>query len=66
MVISNGNNNLAQLSQLGQLGLSSPLNVSNLAGNPSMSSQKAPSALNAPILARVHNVRPGCGSCGRH
>jgi hypothetical protein len=27
---------------------------------------KTPSALNAPILARVHNVRPGCGSCGRH
>jgi hypothetical protein len=27
---------------------------------------KAPSALNAPILARIHNVRPGCGSCGRH
>jgi hypothetical protein len=27
---------------------------------------KAPSSLNAPILARIHNVRPGCGSCGRH
>lgn len=27
---------------------------------------KAPSALNAGMLARVHNVRPGCGSCGRH
>lgn len=26
----------------------------------------APTALNAPILQRVHNVRPGCGSCGRH
>jgi len=27
---------------------------------------KAPSALNAGMLSRVHNVRPGCGSCGRH
>jgi hypothetical protein len=27
---------------------------------------RAPSAINAPMLARVHNVRPGCGSCGRH
>jgi hypothetical protein len=26
---------------------------------------KAPSALSAPIISRIHNVRPGCGSCGR-
>jgi len=38
----------------------------SLAASPSMASPKAPSSLNAPILARVHNVRPGCGSCGRH
>ena len=31
-----------------------------------VASPKAPSALNAGMLARVHNVRPGCGSCGRH
>jgi hypothetical protein len=41
-------------------------NLASLATNPSISSHKAPSALNAPILARVHNIRPGCGSCGRH
>ena len=23
------------------------------------------SSLSAPIIARIHNVRPGCGSCGR-
>ena len=23
-------------------------------------------SLNAPMITRVHNVRPGCGSCGRH
>jgi hypothetical protein len=28
--------------------------------------KKAPSSLQAPMLKRVHNVRPGCGSCGRH
>lgn len=26
---------------------------------------KAPSSLKSPIIARIHNVRPGCGSCGR-
>ena len=36
------------------------------AASPSMAAPKAPSALNAPFIARVHNVRPGCGSCGRH
>jgi hypothetical protein len=26
---------------------------------------RVPSSLNAPFIARIHNVRPGCGSCGR-
>jgi len=26
---------------------------------------KAPTALNASIIGRIHNVKPGCGSCGR-
>lgn len=42
------------------------LNTTSLGSSPSMVTPRAPSALNAPILARVHNVRPGCGSCGRH
>ena len=53
MFIANSNSSSVNLKQI-------------LAANPSMSTPKAPSALNAPILARVHNVRPGCGSCGRH
>ena len=57
MFISNGNPHPAIQRQI--------LNPASLAVSPSMSSPKAPSALNAPILARVHNVRPGCGSCGR-
>lgn len=42
------------------------LNTATLGANPSIASPKAPTALQAPMLARVHNVRPGCGSCGRH
>lgn len=26
---------------------------------------KAAQALNASIVGRIHNVRPGCGSCGK-
>jgi len=25
-----------------------------------------PTILNAPMISRIHNVQPGCGSCGRH
>ena len=47
----------------------SQINTANLAGAPgsnAVASKSAPTSLKAPILARVHNVRPGCGSCGRH
>jgi hypothetical protein len=57
MFITNGNPSPALLKQF---------NASTLGANPSLASPKAPSAINAPMLARVHNVRPGCGSCGRH
>ena len=39
------------------------VNQANLA---STAAPKAPSALNASIISRIHSVRPGCGSCGRH
>ena len=26
---------------------------------------KAPQSLNSSIINRIHNVRPGCGSCGK-
>ncbi len=58
MFISNGNLQPAVQRQI--------FNTASLAASPSMSAPKAPSSLNAPILARVHNVRPGCGSCGKH
>lgn len=57
MIISNGN---------AQPVFQRQFNTSNLGVAPYMASPKAPSALNAPFIARIHNVRPGCGSCGRH
>jgi hypothetical protein len=54
MFLNNGNN-LRFLSR--------QINNANLATIPS---PKAPSALNANIISRIHSIRPGCGSCGRH
>lgn len=53
MVISNGNIMPAQLRSV--------LNPTNLAS----ATPKVPTALNASIIARIHSVKPGCGSCGR-
>lgn len=63
MIISNGN---TQPSFQKQILNTASLGVAISNASPSMSAPKAPSALNAPFIARVHNVRPGCGSCGRH
>jgi len=30
-----------------------------------MNTTKKPAALNASMVGRIHNVRPGCGSCGK-
>lgn len=62
MVISNGNFNPQVQRQI---------NTANLASSsgpraPVVATKSAPSALNAAIISRIHNVRPGCGSCGRH
>ena len=55
MFLSNGNHSQLNLKQ-----------IDNLVSNPFVSLPKSSTALNAPLLARIHNVRPGCGSCGRH
>lgn len=60
MVISNGNS-LPTSIKLREI---NPVNLQG--ANPSLASPKAPSALNASIISRIHSVRPGCGSCGRH
>jgi hypothetical protein len=41
-----------------------PLNAAALSTVPSIAA-KPSSALNAPIISRIHTTRPGCGSCGR-
>jgi hypothetical protein len=41
-------------------------NLANLAVAPQVKSKASPSALSAPIIARIHSVKPGCGGCGRH
>jgi len=58
MSLSNGNNNYQLISR--------QINTASLAASPAVSAPKAPSALNANFIARIHSVRPGCGSCGRH
>jgi hypothetical protein len=53
MVIPNGNILQAQLRAL------------TASSNLAKTTSNAPSALNASIIARIHSVKPGCGSCGR-
>jgi hypothetical protein len=38
------------------------INTANLASIPT---NKAPTRLNSAMIGRIHNIRPGCGSCGR-
>jgi hypothetical protein len=61
MFLSNGNHSPVNLNKL-HIAQSPAMSVPN----PYMSAPKSSAALNAPFLARIHNVRPGCGSCGRH
>ena len=56
MFIPNGNHMIAQMRSLQQ-----QAQVLAIQSKP----KAPPSALNAPIISRIHNVRPGCGSCGR-
>lgn len=53
MIISNGNIMPPQIRSIS--------NPPNLAGI----TQKVSTSLNAPFIKRIHNVKPGCGSCGR-
>lgn len=54
MVIQNSNN------------ISSYLRSINQANLAQVQPQKPrPTALNASIIQRIHDVKPGCGSCGR-
>jgi hypothetical protein len=62
MFLSNGNLNM-------NLNIMrSPVNSLNLAvvsDTKSATPSSASSSLNKSIISRIHNVKPGCGSCGR-
>ncbi len=49
MVISNGNFNFP----------------SQMNPTPNLASPLKSSQLNSGMISRIHNIRPGCGSCGR-
>jgi hypothetical protein len=65
MVISNGNAHAhARLNAYnGSTNYNQP--NPNLASISTAPVVKTSSALNAPIISRIHGIRPGCGSCGR-
>jgi hypothetical protein len=52
MFISNGNPSRSQILAR---------SIANVTAIP----KQIPTALNAPIISRIHTVKPGCGSCGR-
>ena len=56
MVIQNSNNVASYLKSINQ---------SSLGVAPQQPEKSRPTALNASIIQRIHDVKPGCGSCGR-
>ena len=57
MFLSNGNNIIPQQ-------MKSSINVANFAAT-SAPVKQINTALNNSMITRIHNVRPGCGSCGK-
>ena len=39
--------------------------MANLVKTQNAQQRRAPTALRSPMISRIHNVRPGCGSCGK-
>lgn len=50
MLLSNGRPTLNQIKAL----------------TPSAPVAHRPTVLSAPMISRIHNIQPGCGSCGRN
>lgn len=55
MRLSNGNPSAAQLANY---------NSKNILETPRVIA--APSSLKTAMISRIHNIKPGCGGCGRH
>lgn len=60
MFLSNGNN----FSQLNSVKNINSASLTQL--NPINNKAQVNGGLHTSIIGRIHNVRPGCGSCGRH
>jgi hypothetical protein len=58
MYLSNGN--------YSRMNLKTQISPTSLGANSLITLPKAPSALNAPLISRIHDIKPGCGACGRH
>ena len=57
MRLSNGNPTFQQLTSNSK---------ANLAPVPKNSTNATASLKNSSMIERIHSVKPGCGSCGRH
>ena len=55
MVIHNGNPSAVQLKTLEKAASTLHNNAKTL----------APKALNSSMITRIHNIKPGCGGCGK-
>lgn len=40
--------------------------IASAQAQPVVKAVNIPSSLKSGMLARIHNVKPGCGGCGRH
>jgi len=40
--------------------------IASVQSQPAVKAVNIPSSLKSSMLSRIHNVKPGCGGCGRH
>jgi hypothetical protein len=40
--------------------------IASVQAQPVVKAVNIPSSLKSSMLSRIHNVKPGCGGCGRH
>ena len=40
--------------------------IASVQSQPVVKAANIPSSLKSSMLSRIHNVKPGCGGCGRH
>ena len=40
--------------------------IATLQSQPAVKAVNIPSSLKSSMISRIHNMKPGCGGCGRH